>query len=197
MSEMIKEPEVMKKAQDEVREVFSRKGSVDETGISEMKYLKAVVKDTLRLHPSAPLLLPRECGEECNINGYEIPFKTKVIVNAWEIGRDPKYWDEPKNFKPERFLESSIDYKGKNFEYIPFGAGRRICPGISFGLINVELPLAMLLYHFDWKLPVGTKPEKLDMTESFGITVRRKDDLILIPIAYHPSPVGTSQEKVK
>ncbi|KAL5548606.1 hypothetical protein UlMin_003837 [Ulmus minor] len=197
MSEMIKEPEVMKKAQDEVRQVFSRKGSVDETGISEMKYLKAVVKETLRLHPSAPLLLPRECGEECNINGYEIPFKTKVIVNAWAIGRDPKYWDEPENFKPERFLESSIDYKGKNFEYIPFGAGRRICPGISFGLINVELPLAMLLYHFDWKLPVGTKPEKLDMTESFGITVRRKDDLILIPIAYHPSPVGTSQEKVQ
>ena len=188
MVEMIRNPRILKKAQEEVREVFRRKGSVDETGISEMTYLKCIVKEILRLHPSAPLLVPRECREKCEINGYEIPEKTKVIVNAWAIGRDPRYWNEPESFIPERFVDSSIDYKGTNFEYIPFGAGRRICPGISFGVINVELPLALLLYHFDWKLPDGIKAEDLDMTEAFGATVRRKDDLLLVPIAYHPSP---------
>ncbi|XP_024029892.1 cytochrome P450 71D9 isoform X2 [Morus notabilis] len=197
MVEMIKNPKVMKKAQNEVRQVFSRKGSVDETVLSEMKYLKCIVKETLRLHPPAPLLVPRECREKCEINGYEIPAKTQVIVNAWAIGRDPKYWTEPESFIPERFLDSSIDYKGTNFEYIPFGAGRRICPGMSFGLINVELPLAMFLYHFDWRLPNGMKHEDLNMTELFGVTVRRKDDLYLIPITYDLSPIGKISRSTK
>ncbi|KAF3453332.1 hypothetical protein FNV43_RR03772 [Rhamnella rubrinervis] len=188
MSEMIKNPRVMKKAQDEVREVFNRRGSIDEIGLNEMKYLKLVIKEILRLHTPVPLLLPRECREICEINGYGIPLKTKVLVNAWAIGRDPRYWCEPESFNPERFMDSSVDFKGTNFEYIPFGAGRRICPGISFGLINIELPLALLLYHFDWKLPNGMKHEDMDMTESFSITVRRKSDLHVIPIAYHPSP---------
>ncbi|GMN30144.1 hypothetical protein TIFTF001_041408 [Ficus carica] len=193
MAEIIKNPRVMKKVQDEVREVFNRKGSVDETGISEMTYFKCVVKETMRLHPAVPLLLPRECSEKCEINGYEIPAKTNVIINAWAIGRDPRYWTEPESFIPERFLDSSIDYKGTNFEYIPFGAGRRICPGITFGLSNVELQLASLLYHFDWKLADGMKHEDLDMTEALGSAVRRKDDLFLIPQAYNPSPVSKSE----
>ncbi|XP_040986280.1 cytochrome P450 71D9-like [Juglans microcarpa x Juglans regia] len=190
MSEMIKHPRVMKKAQAEVREVFNRKGRVDEAGITEMKYLKLVVKEILRLHPPAPLLLPRESMERCEIDGYEIPAKTKVIVNGWAIARDPKYWPEPESFNPERFLDSSIDLKGTNFEFIPFGAGRRMCPGMTFGLVNVEFPLALFLYHFDWKLPDGTKHEDLDMTETYGLTARRKDPLHLIPIAYNnPFPV--------
>ncbi|PON94058.1 Cytochrome P450, E-class, group I, partial [Trema orientale] len=159
MAEMIKNPRVMKRAQEEVREVFSRKGSVDETGISEMTYLNLVTKETLRLHPPVPLLIPRECREKCEINGYEIPVKTKVIVNAWAIARDPRYWSEPESFIPERFLNRSIDFKGTDFEYIPFGAGRRMCPGLLFGLIDFELPLALLLYHFDWDLPSGMKPD--------------------------------------
>ncbi|KAH7546902.1 hypothetical protein FEM48_Zijuj01G0250000 [Ziziphus jujuba var. spinosa] len=142
----------------------------------------------LRLHPPAPLLIPRECRERCEINGYEIPVKARVIVNAWAIGRDPKYWANPESFYPERFIDSSVNFTGANFEYIPFGAGRRICPGMAFGVINVEVPLAYLLYHFDWKLPNGMKHEDLDMTERFGITVRRKQDLHLIPLAYCPSP---------
>ncbi|KAL5737420.1 hypothetical protein ACOSP7_030181 [Xanthoceras sorbifolium] len=189
MSELMKNPRIMKKAQTEVRQVFNRIGQV-ETGINEMKFLMAVIKETLRLHPPAPLLLPRECRERCEINGFEIPMKTKVIVNAWAIGRDPKYWSEPNKFIPERFLGSSIDYKGNNFEYIPFGAGRRICPGISFGMANIEFPLAMLLYNFDWKRPDGIKHEDMDMTEEFGISVRRKNDLWMIPISYQHSPIA-------
>ncbi|KAL5803901.1 hypothetical protein ACOSQ3_030701 [Xanthoceras sorbifolium] len=186
MSELMKNPKVMKKAQVEVREVFNRNGMLGETVINEMKFLKLVIKETMRLHPPAPLLVPRECRERCEVKGFEIPIKTRVLINAWAIGRDPKYWREPKSFIPERFFDSSIDYKGTNFEYIPFGAGRRICPGMPFGVASVELPLAMLLYHFDWKLPNEMKHEDLDMTESFGIIVRRKEDLYMIPIPYHP-----------
>ncbi|RDX95048.1 Cytochrome P450 71D11, partial [Mucuna pruriens] len=193
MAEMIKNPRVMKKAQVEVREVFNMKGRVDEICINELKYLKSVVKETLRLHPPVPLLLPRECGQTCEINGYHIPVKSKVIVNAWSIGRDPNYWTGPERFYPERFIDSSIDYKGSNFEYIPFGAGRRICPGSTFGLLNVELALAFLLYHFDWKLPNEMENKELDMTEEFGVTVRRKDDLYLIPVTFRPF-LGTGAE---
>ncbi|THG21060.1 hypothetical protein TEA_020545 [Camellia sinensis var. sinensis] len=184
MSEMQKNPEVMKRAQAEVRHVFDGKKNVDETCIHELKYLNSVIKETLRLHPSAPLLLPRESNEQCTINGYKIPVKTKIIVNAWAIGRDPRYWNKAEKFEPERFLNSTLDFKGTCFEYIPFGAGRRICPGIAFAIPNIELPLAQLLYHFDWKLPGGMKPEELDMTEVFALTVRRKNDLHLIPIPY-------------
>ncbi|MED6196646.1 hypothetical protein PIB30_049392 [Stylosanthes scabra] len=188
MVEMIKDPRVMQKAQAEVREIFDKIGRVDETYIHELKYLKLVVKETLRLHPSVALLLPRESREACDINGYHIPVKSKVIVNAWAIGRDPKYWDEPERFYPERFIDSNIDYKGSNFEYIPFGAGRRICPGSTLGLLNVELALAYLLYHFDWKLPSGMKHEEFDLSEAFGATIRRKNDLQLIPIVFNPFP---------
>ncbi|XP_045820131.1 cytochrome P450 71D11-like [Trifolium pratense] len=189
MAELVRDPRVMKKAQYEVREIFNKKGIVGENNINELKYLKLVVKESLRLHPPSPLLLPRECGQACEIDGYRIPAKSKVMVNAWAIGRDPKYWSDPERFYPERFVDSSIDYKGTNFEYIPFGAGRRICPGITFGLINVELTLALLLYHFDWKLPNGMKGEDLDMVELFGANVKRKNDLYLIPNAPLPSLV--------
>ncbi|MBA0668557.1 hypothetical protein Goklo_001453, partial [Gossypium klotzschianum] len=126
MSEMIKNPRVMTKAQAEVRQVFQGKGNVDETGIHQLKYLKCVIKETLRLHPVFPLLLPRECSQNCEVNGFEIPSKTRVIINAWAIGRDPNHWVEPEKFEPERFINSSVDFVGTNFEFIPFGAGRRI-----------------------------------------------------------------------
>ncbi|XP_028769163.1 cytochrome P450 71D10-like [Neltuma alba] len=186
MAELMKNPRIMEKAQSEVRKVYGRKGYVDEASTDELKYLKAVIKETLRLHAPAPLLLPRECSERCEINGFEIPAKSKVIVNAWAIGRDPNYWVEAERFYPERFLESSVNYKGSDFEFIPFGAGRRICPGMAFATASVELSLANLLFHFDWKLPDDTKPEDLDMSESFGLSVKRKQDLLLIPITHQP-----------
>ncbi|CAL1385383.1 unnamed protein product [Linum trigynum] len=185
MSELIRDERVMKKAQEEVRAVFGKRGKVEETEIHELNYLKMVIKESLRLHPPLPLLVPRESLEQCEMEGYRIPEKTKVIVNAWAIGRDPKYWSEPERFYPERFMDSnSVDYKGRDFEFIPFGAGRRICPGILFGVSSVETALANLLFHFDWRLPEGMKPESLDMSEQLGATARRKNDLHLIPMVW-------------
>ncbi|KAF9588458.1 hypothetical protein IFM89_010217 [Coptis chinensis] len=181
MSEIMRNPEVMEKAQDEVRRVLNGRERVNQSDISELQYLKSVVKETLRLHPPAPLLLPRESRERCQIDRYEVPPGTRVIVNAWAMGRDPEYWSDAESFNPERFLDVSIDYKGTNFEYIP---GRRICPGIMSAITNMELALAQLLFHFNWKLPNGINPEDLDMTENFGITVGRKSNLYLIPTPY-------------
>uniref|UniRef100_F6I3L8 Cytochrome P450 71D10 n=1 Tax=Vitis vinifera TaxID=29760 RepID=F6I3L8_VITVI len=185
MSEMMKNPRVMEQAQAEVRRVFDGKGDVDETGIDELKFLKAVVSETLRLHPPFPLLLPRECREKCKINGYEVPVKTRMTINAWAIGRDPDYWTEAERFYPERFLDSSVDYKGADFGFIPFDAGRRMCPGILFAIPSIELPLAHLLFHFDWELPNGMRHEDLDMTEVHGLSAKRKHSLHLIPIPYN------------
>ncbi|KAH0764465.1 hypothetical protein KY285_000336 [Solanum tuberosum] len=169
-----------------IRNGFTEKETFDENDAEELKYLKLVVKETFRLHPPGPLLIARECREEVDINGYTIPLKTKVMVNAWAIGRDPKYWIDAECFKPERFEQISVDFIGNSFEFLPFGSGRRICPGISFGLANIFFPLAKLLYHFDWKLPIGINPSDLDLTESAGITCARKSNLYLIATPHQP-----------
>lgn len=187
MSELIKNPQVMKKAQAEVRSVYNEKGYVDEASLHKLKYLKSVITETLRLHAPIPLLLPRQCSEKCEINGYEIPAKSKVIVNAWSICRDSRYWIEAEKFFPERFIDSSVDYKGVDFQFIPFGAGRRMCPGMTSGIASLEISLANLLFHFDWRMPNGNNADDLDMDESFGLAVRRKHDLRLVPTAYHSS----------
>ncbi|KAK4713025.1 hypothetical protein R3W88_018932 [Solanum pinnatisectum] len=179
--EMMKSPSVMAKAQVEVREVFKGKDTCnDDIELEKLNYLKLVIKETLRLHPPTPLLVPRECREETEIDGFTIPLKSKVMVNVWAIGRDPKSWENPECFVPERFENSSIEFTGNYFQLLPFGAGRRMCPGIHFGIALVTLPLAYLLYKFDWKLPEGIHVRDLDMTESNGITARRENDLYLI-----------------
>ncbi|RZC91158.1 hypothetical protein C5167_027218 [Papaver somniferum] len=183
MSELLRNRRAMEKVQTEVRRVFDGKKQIEKTDVKKLEYLNLVIKETLRLHPPAPLTL-RESRESCEIDGYEIPAKTKVIINLWAIGMDPDYWSDPDTFQPERFASNSVDYKGNSFEYIPFGAGRRMCPGISFAMANVELTLVHLLYHFDWKIPNEEKPEDLDMSELFGISVDRKIDLVLIPIPF-------------
>ncbi|KAK7363847.1 hypothetical protein VNO77_06006 [Canavalia gladiata] len=185
MSELMKNPVAMRKAQSEIREAFRGKNKISEGDIDELKYLKLVIKEIMRLHPPVPLLLPRECREACNIDGYEIAMKTKVIINAWALGRDPNHWYDAEKFIPERFDGTDFDFKGNKFEYIPFGAGRRMCPGILLGLSNVYLPLAALLYHFDWELPNGIKADDLDMTEAFGAAVGRRNNLFLIPTPYN------------
>ncbi|KAJ8428828.1 hypothetical protein Cgig2_005893 [Carnegiea gigantea] len=187
MSELLRNPKIMERAQAEVRDVFKEKGIIGESSLNELKYLRMVIKETLRLRPAVPLLVPRESIEHCQIHGYDVPPRTRLMVNAWAIATDPKYWEEPEVFKPERFEGSSIDYKGTNFEFIPFGSGRRMCPGIALGVANMELPLAMMLHHFDWKLPTGMKPNDLDMDELFGLTVSRKNALRVIPVSYASS----------
>ncbi|PRQ56449.1 putative premnaspirodiene oxygenase [Rosa chinensis] len=133
-------------------------------------------------------LIAREASSSTEIIGYDIPEQTKVLINVWAMGRDPTHWGaKADSFQPERFQGSgSIDYRGSNLEFIPFGAGKRICPGITFGTAAVELALAQLLYHFDWKLPSGTKLEQLDMTESAGWNTKRRDDLYVVAIPFLP-----------
>lgn len=179
MAELIRNPVVLTKAQNEVREIIKNKGKVEESDLSQLMYLKCVIKEGFRLHPPVPLLIPRETTQTCTIEGYEIPAKTMVFVHAKMIGRDPKCWDNPNAFSPERFLDSSFDYKGNHYEFLPFGVGRRRCPGMNFAVQVVELALANLLYCFDWELPHGVKREDLDMKEAVGLTVQKKVHLCL------------------
>ncbi|KAE9610106.1 putative cytochrome P450 [Lupinus albus] len=148
-----------------------------------MPYLKAVIKETLRLHPPIPLLVPRETMKDINLKGYHIAAGTRVIINAWAIARDPTYWDEPEEFKPERFMDSSIDVKGNDFQLIPFGAGRRGCPGTMFAMVVNEIVLANLVHQFDWALPGGIA-ESLDMSETVGLTMHRKIPLVAFATPY-------------
>ncbi|CAO2044826.1 unnamed protein product [Urochloa humidicola] len=186
MSELVRNPKVMQKAQTEIREKLQGKPVVTEDDLVGLRYIKLIIKETLRLHPVVPLLLPRECRESCKVMGYDVPKGTTVFVNVWAINRDPKYWDDATTFKPERFEAGTVDFKGTDFEYTPFGAGRRMCPGMAFAQASMELVLATLLYHFDWELPGEMMPSELDMTEEMGITVRRKHDLYLRPIVWVP-----------
>ncbi|KAG2708068.1 hypothetical protein I3760_05G173900 [Carya illinoinensis] len=181
MTELAKNPRVMKRAQDEVRNLVGNKGKVD---TDQLPYLKMIVKETLRLHPPAPLLLPRETMSRFNLNGYDIYPKTLLQVNAWAIGLDPEYWKKPEEFVPERFIDSSIDYKGQHFEFLPFGAGRRGCPAIYMATVTVELALANLIYCFDWKLPYGMEEEDINMEESVGLSLtnHKKTALHLVPV---------------
>ncbi|CAL5053949.1 unnamed protein product [Urochloa decumbens] len=189
MAELMRNPRVMHKVQDEVRCTLAGQRQVTEDYLSNLHYMHLVIKETLRLHPPAPLLFPRECRSECQVLGFTVPKDAMVLVNAWAISRDPKHWDMPEEFVPERFENSKIDFKGTDFEYTPFGAGRRMCPGIAFAFTNMELILACLLYHFDWELPCGMEAADLDMTEELGVTVRRRQDLHLVPVVRVPLPV--------
>eukprot|EP00257_Ricinus_communis_P027978 XP_025015392.1 cytochrome P450 83B1 [Ricinus communis] len=178
---LLKNPREMEKAQEEVRNLVGKKGFVDEDDIQKLPYLKAVVKEMMRLQPPVPLLIPRETVHRCKLGGYDIPPKTLVYVNAFAVGRDPEAWDNPLEFHPERFLNSDIDMKGNNYELIPFGAGRRVCPGIFMGIANVEIALANLLYRFDWEMPAGMKREDIDIDGvNPGIVVHKKGDLCLM-----------------
>ncbi|KAL2932908.1 Cytochrome P450 71A1 [Bienertia sinuspersici] len=180
MTEMIKNPEVMKKAQAEVRSVVGERKSVLESDLPKLCYLKAVIKEIFRLHPPVPVLVPRESIKDVSIGGYDIPAKTRVFINVWAIGRDPESWKDPETFNPDRFLGSAIDFKGQDFELLPFGAGRRGCPGITFGTVTVELALAQLLHSFNWELPPGIEAKDLDLSEAFGISMHKTSDLIVL-----------------
>ena len=184
MTELAKNPRLMKKAQNEVRKFVGNKGKVTESDTNHLLYLKMIIKETLRLHPPVPLLIPRETMSRFKINGYDIYPKMLLQVNVWAIGRDPKYWKNPEEFIPERFIDSPIDNKGQHFQLLSFGAGRRGCPGIYMATTTMELALANLLYFFDWKLPYGMKEEDINMEELVGLclTTNKKTPLSLVPI---------------
>ncbi|XP_057490866.1 LOW QUALITY PROTEIN: 6,7,8-trihydroxycoumarin synthase-like [Actinidia eriantha] len=184
MTALMKNPTVLKKVQEEVRTLVGKKGKVDEDDIHSLPYLKAMIKETMRLYPPAPLLVPHKTTQRCVIDGYEIEPQTVVYINAWAIARDPESWENPEEFLPERFLGSDIDFRGQNFELIPFGAGRRGCPGINLGVATVELALANLLYSFDWELPEGMKKEDVDTEVLPGLTMHRKNALCLVAKKY-------------
>ncbi|KAH9320247.1 hypothetical protein KI387_022016 [Taxus chinensis] len=171
MSEMVRNPQVAKKLQAEIESIVGKHRTVTEADLGSMEYLQCVVKETFRLYPAGPLMLPHESREACTIDGYFIPKKTRLIVNVWAIGRDPAVWEDPMTFKPERFTGKDIDIKGRDFDMLPFGSGRRGCPGIGLAMRNIELVLAQLVHCFDWTLEGNGNSSELDMTETFGTSV--------------------------
>ncbi|CAI8585916.1 unnamed protein product [Vicia faba] len=180
MTALMKNPRVMKKVQEEIRKAYQGKGFIEEEDVQNLPYLKAVIKESMRLYPILPILFPRETMKEIEIEGYTIPNKTLVYVSAWAIHRDPETWENPEEFYPERFLGSDIDFKGQDFELIPFGSGRRICPGLNMGVATVELFLANLLYSFDWEMPEGVKREDIDVDVHPGLIQHKKNPLCLV-----------------
>ncbi|KAL1333634.1 hypothetical protein AAHE18_11G115200 [Arachis hypogaea] len=184
MAEMIKNSEVMKKVQEELEAVVGRDNMVEESHIHKLPYLRAVMKETLRLHPALPLLIPHRPSETTTIGGYTVPKDSRVFVNVWAIHRDPSIWDNPLEFDPTRFLRdddggaNKWDFSGSDFTYFPFGSGRRICAGIAMAERTVLYFLATLVHSFDWSVIDG---EKLDISEKFGIVLKKKTPLVVIP----------------
>ncbi|TKV93697.1 hypothetical protein SEVIR_9G242900v4 [Setaria viridis] len=187
LAELIRHPDVLAKAQQELDAVVGRGRLVSESDLPRLTYLTAVIKETFRLHPSTPLSLPRVAAEDCEVGGYRVPAGTTLLVNVWAIARDPDAWPEPLEFRPDRFLlggpHAGVDVKGSDFELIPFGAGRRICAGLSWGLRMVTLMTAALVHGLDWHLAGGVDADKLDMEEAYGLTLQRA-----VPLMVRPEP---------
>ncbi|KAI3730484.1 hypothetical protein L1987_61654 [Smallanthus sonchifolius] len=182
LSVLIKHPRVMKELQNELKTMVGEKPMVEETDLTKLRYLHMVVKESFRLYPVAPLLVPHQSREDILINGYNIPKETRLLVNFWAFGRDPKVWsDNWEEFIPERFLENEIDFRGHDFKLIQFGIGRRGCPGMNLGLLNIGLVVSNMVHLFDWELPNGMSPSDLDMNEKFGLTTPRAKPLLAIP----------------
>ncbi|KAL1190856.1 Flavonoid 3'-monooxygenase [Cardamine amara subsp. amara] len=180
MAQLINNPELMKRAQQELDEVVGKDNIVEESHITRLPYILAIMKETLRLFPTTPLLVPHRPTETAIVGGYTIPKDTKVFINVWGIQRDPNVWENPKEFRPERFFDNkSYDFTGTNYSFLPFGAGRRICVGVALAERMVLYTLATLLHSFDWKVPEG---HVLDLEEKFGIVLKLKTPLVALPI---------------
>ncbi|XP_071688772.1 cytochrome P450 CYP736A12-like [Rutidosis leptorrhynchoides] len=179
---LIKNPRVMKELQKELNTVIGDKPIVEESDLTKLSYLHMVVKETFRLYPIGPLLIPHQSVDDIVISGYNIPKGTRVLVNYWAFGRDPNVWsDNWDEFLPERLIGKDIDYRGSSFQLIPFGTGRRGCPGMNLGLLNINLVVSNLVHCFDWVLPNRMEPSELDMQEKFGLTTPRVQPLLAIP----------------
>jgi cytochrome P450 len=181
MTELLQNPLSMAKACEELRRVIGSRRNIEESEIGQLPYLQAVIKETFRLHPPAPLLIPRQAEKTTKIMSYTIPKGSRVLINIWAIGRDENLWSEPEKFIPERFLVKTVDFKGGHFELIPFGTGRRICPGMPLAIRMVHLVLGSLLNQFKWRLPDEMERNRVDMSEKFGVTLVKAVPLCAIP----------------
>ncbi|GMJ07396.1 cytochrome P450, family 76, subfamily C, polypeptide 4 [Hibiscus trionum] len=182
MAELLRSPQVLLKAKKEIEQAIGKGNLIEEDDVNHLPYLQAIIKETFRMQPAVPLLVPRRAGSDADLCGFKVPEGSQVLVNAWAIGRDPSIWENPDSFMPERFLGSKIDVKGTDFELIPFGAGRRICPGLPLGNRMLHLIVGSLLNCFDWKLEDGISPDDITMEENCGITVQKAIPLRAIPI---------------
>lgn len=182
LSLLLNNYDALKKAQDELDTHVGKNKWVQESDIKNLVYLRAIINESFRLYPAAPLLLNHESVEDCVVSGYDIPKGTRLLVNIWKSHYDPKIWPNPHEFKPERFLTThkDVDVRGNHFELIPFGSGRRMCPGVSLGLQVVQYMLAMLLQGFKINRP---SDEPIDMSESFGLTILKAS-----PLEVHLTP---------
>nr|AJD25185.1 cytochrome P450 CYP76S7 [Salvia miltiorrhiza] len=182
MTELIRNPTKMWKLRNEIRNLIEKNGKVEESDISLLPYLQAVVKETFRLHPVAPFLVPHKAKSDVEINGYIVPKNAQILVNVWASGRDPSFWENANEFMPERFLNENdgVDFKGQDFELIPFGTGRRICPGLPLANRMVHQMLATFVGDFEWRLE-SMKPQEIDMNEKFGLTLQKVVPLQAIP----------------
>ncbi|KAJ0762585.1 putative geraniol 8-hydroxylase [Helianthus annuus] len=183
MAELIHNPDKLAMARSEIIKLMENKEKIiQESDISQLPYLQAVIKETLRLHPPVPFLIPHQAIHDIEIQGFMVPKNAQILCNLWAIGRDPKVWSHPNTFMPERFLEVNVDYRGQDFELIPFGAGRRICPGLNMAHRMLHIMLGSLIQKFDWKLEGNKKAQDMDMGEKFGITLQRSAPLKAIPL---------------
>ncbi|XP_016489015.2 geraniol 8-hydroxylase-like [Nicotiana tabacum] len=181
MAEVMKNPDIMKKAQKELAEVIGKGKVIEEQDISLLPYLQCIVKETMRLHPPGPLFL-RQAQKDVEVCGYFVPKGSLVLIHVWLMGRDPTIWDDPLVFKPERFWGSEFEVRGQDFELIPFGGGRRICPGLPLAMRTVPVILGSLLNSFEWKVEGEIAPKDLDMEEKFGLTLAKSLPLRAVPI---------------
>ncbi|XP_051144130.1 cytochrome P450 76T24-like [Andrographis paniculata] len=179
MTELIRNPDKMQKAKHELRTVLSLDQLVQESDISQLPYLRSIVKETFRLHPTVPLLVPRRATEDTKFNGYIIPKNAQIMINAWAIGRDTSVWQDADKFLPERFLDKDIDFRGQHFELIPFGGGRRICVGMPLAHRMIHMMLASLVKDYEWKLEEGIM--EVGMEEKFGLTLQKAIPLRIVP----------------
>ncbi|EOA14337.1 hypothetical protein CARUB_v10027515mg [Capsella rubella] len=179
MAELLHNPDIMKRAQQELEKVVGKDKVVEEYHISKLPYILAIMKETLRLHTIAPLLLAHRPSQTTVVGGFTIPKDSKIFINAWAIHRNPNVWEDPLKFDPDRFLDKSCDFNGNGFSYLPFGSGRRICPGMAMAQRVVLYNIATFLHSFDWVIP---QAERVGVEETFGIVLKLKNPLVATPV---------------
>ncbi|NP_001291339.1 cytochrome P450 98A3 [Sesamum indicum] len=187
MAELVRNPRVQQKVQEELDRVVGSDRVMTEADIPNLPYLQCVTKECFRMHPPTPLMLPHKASTNVKIGGYDIPKGATVSVNVWALARDPAVWKNPLEFRPERFQEEDIDMKGTDYRLLPFGSGRRICPGAQLAIYLVTSMLGHMLHHFTWTPPAGTKPEDMDMMEQPGTVTYMRTPLQAVPTPRLPA----------